>query len=105
MSRIRTVLGVALAIGLLAGGTAAQPPPGVKFEPLVLPNTTVKVSPDVWVIPDRSTPLVPNIGIVVGSKAALVGDTGLGDRNGAVALAEARKAAPGRALYLLTTHV
>ncbi|MBS0362484.1 MAG: MBL fold metallo-hydrolase [Proteobacteria bacterium] len=105
MSRVRTGLGLALAIGLMAGPAAAQPPPGAKFEPLVAPNTTVKVSPHVWVIPDRSTPLVPNIGIIVGSKAALVVDTGLGERNGAVALAEARKAAPGRALYLVTTHV
>lgn len=100
--RARTVLGCLLAMGLLAGGAMAQPP---RAEPLVLPDTTVKVSPHVWVIPDRSTPLVPNIGIVVGAKAALVIDTGLGERNGAVALAEARKAAPGRALYLVSTHV
>ncbi|HEY3948110.1 MBL fold metallo-hydrolase [Phenylobacterium sp.] len=105
MAKVAAWIGGVLALGLLAAGAAAQPPPGAKFEPLVLPNTTVKVSPHVWVIPDRSTPLVPNIGIIVGSRAALVVDTGLGERNGAVALAEARKAAPGRALYLMSTHV
>lgn len=105
MIRIGALVAGVLALGLLAGEGAAQPPPGAKFEPLVLPNTTVKESPHVWVIPDRSTPLVPNIGIIVGSKAALVVDTGLGERNGAVALAEARKAAPGRALYLMSTHI
>ena len=103
MARAWAILGFALVGALLAGSAAAQPP--ARSEPLVLPNTTVKVSPHVWVIPDRSTPLVPNIGIVVGAKAALVIDTGLGERNGAVALTEAQKAAPGRALYLVTTHV
>ena len=108
MARVRTVLGLALAAGLLAAGAGAQPPArpeAARPEPLVLGGTTVQVSPHVWVIPDRSTPLVPNIGIIVGAKAALVVDTGMGERNGAVALAEARKAAPGRALYLVTTHV
>ena len=103
MARFRMGLGLVLAAGLLAASADAQPPP--RAAPLVLAGTTVQVSPHIWVIPDRSTPLVPNIGIIVGTKAALVVDTGLGERNGAVALAEARKAAPGRALYLVTTHV
>ncbi|MGZ3375427.1 MAG: MBL fold metallo-hydrolase [Phenylobacterium sp.] len=106
MGRFGTVIAGILAVGLLAGGALAQPPAvGTRPEPLVLPSTTVKVTPHVYVIPDRNTPLVPDIGIVVGAKAALVIDTGMGERNGAVALAEARKAAPGRALYLVTTHV
>lgn len=72
---------------------------------MVLAGTTQKVSAHVFVIPDRSTPLVPNVGVIVGTKAALVVDTGMGEQNGAVVLAEARKAAPGRALYLVSTHV
>ena len=103
MGRIGVAIAGVLALGLAASAYAQ--PPRAPSEPLVVANTTVRVSPHVWVIPDRSTPLVPNIGIIVGSKAALVVDTGLGERNGAVALAEARKAAPGRALYLVTTHV
>ena len=63
------------------------------------------VSAHVHVIPDRSTPLVPNVGIIVGGRAALVVDTGLGERNGQTVLDEASKLAPGRELYLVTTHV
>ena len=46
----------------------------------------------------------PNIGIVVGSRATLVVDTGMGERNGAVVVKEAGKLAKGPNLYLTTTH-
>ena len=46
----------------------------------------------------------PNIGIVVGNRATLVVDTGLGPRNGAIALREAQKLSKGPVLYLTTTH-
>jgi glyoxylase-like metal-dependent hydrolase (beta-lactamase superfamily II) len=46
----------------------------------------------------------PNIGIVVGDRATLVVDTGLGSRNGAIALHEAEKLSKGPVLYLTTTH-
>lgn len=42
------------------------------------------------VIHDRRVPLVPNVGIVVGERAGLVIDTGLGPRNGAYVLEQAR---------------
>lgn len=64
----------------------------------------VEVADGVYVIPDRRVPLVPNIGIVVGERAALVVDTGLGPRNGAHVLAQARRLAGERPLYLTTTH-
>ena len=74
--------------------------------PLIRSGNTHNISPHVYVIPDTdTTPGIPNIGIVVGTRAALVIDTGMGDRNGRTVLAEAQKAAPGRALYLVTTHV
>jgi glyoxylase-like metal-dependent hydrolase (beta-lactamase superfamily II) len=97
--RLAWPLALALA---LAGAVHAQPatPP----DPMVLAGSAQKVSAHVVVIPDRSTPLVPNVGVIVGTKAALVVDTGLGEKNGAIVLAEARKAAPGRALYLVSTH-
>jgi glyoxylase-like metal-dependent hydrolase (beta-lactamase superfamily II) len=73
---------------------------------LVLAGTTQKVSEHVYVIPDPdTTPGVPNVGIVVGSKAVLVVDTGMGERNGRTVLAETEKVAKGRTLYLVTTHV
>ena len=46
----------------------------------------------------------PNIGIVVGERATLVVDTGLGPRNGAIAAREAQKLSKGTILYLTTTH-
>jgi glyoxylase-like metal-dependent hydrolase (beta-lactamase superfamily II) len=47
----------------------------------------------------------PNIAIVVGSRATLVVDTGLGPRNGATIARVAAKLAPGnQKLFLTTTH-
>jgi glyoxylase-like metal-dependent hydrolase (beta-lactamase superfamily II) len=46
----------------------------------------------------------PNIGFVVGNRATLVIDTGLGPRNGAIVVREAEKLAKAPNLYLTTTH-
>src|SRR5437660_398610 len=76
-----------------AGVVAAQNQPLVGEE-------TVKVSEHVWAIMG-----FPNIGIVVGSRAVLVVDTGLGPRNGATIARIAAKLAPGKQkLFLTTTH-
>ena len=56
----------------------------------VLGEDTVKVSEHVWAIMGW-----PNIAIVVGSRATLVVDTGLGPRNGATIARVAAKLAPG----------
>ena len=66
---------------------------------------TEKISAHVYVIPDDSVPLVPNVGIVVGSRATLVIDTGLGARNGATVMREVAKVSKNAELYLVTTHV
>lgn len=73
------------------------PDPIVRGEP-------VELAEGVYVIPDRRVPLVPNVGIVVGQRAALVIDTGLGPRNGDYVLAQARALAGDRPLYLTITH-
>ncbi len=79
---------------------APAPPP-----PIVKTGELRKVSDHVQIIPDDSVPLVPNVGFVVGEKAVLVIDTGLGPRNGAAVLEVAQKlAGNARALYLVTTH-
>jgi glyoxylase-like metal-dependent hydrolase (beta-lactamase superfamily II) len=52
-----------------------------------------------------SVPLTPNVGYVVGDKAMLVIDTGLGPRNGAAVYEVAKKLAADKPLYLVTTHV
>ncbi|HXX20779.1 MAG TPA: MBL fold metallo-hydrolase [Candidatus Acidoferrum sp.] len=74
---------------------AAQGPPN-----LMLPeNSATKVSEHVYEITG-----FPNIGIVVGDRATLVVDTGLGPRNGAIAAREAQKLSKGPLLYLTSTH-
>jgi hypothetical protein len=79
-------------LGACAAILAAQNQP-------VLGEETVKVWEHVWAIMGW-----PNIGIVVGSRAVLVVDTGLGPRNGAT-IARVVSVAPGnRTLYLTTTH-
>src|SRR3954471_22735189 len=65
----------------------------------VLGDETVKVSDHVWAIMGW-----PNIGIVVGTNATLVVDTGLGPRNGATIAKVAKKLAPQNKLYVTTTH-
>jgi glyoxylase-like metal-dependent hydrolase (beta-lactamase superfamily II) len=47
---------------------------------------------------------VPNVGIVVGSRATLVIDTGLGPRNGETVMREVKKVSSTTELYLATTH-
>jgi hypothetical protein len=46
-------------------------------DPLVKENFTVKLGPHSYVIPDGNVGLVPNVGIVFGSRATLVIDPGL----------------------------
>jgi len=73
--------------------------------PLVKEGTTEKISAHVYVIPDFSVPGVPNVGIIVGERATLVVDTGMGRKNGETVLREARKVSGDKPLYLVTTHV
>src|ERR1039457_5184582 len=66
----------------------------------VLGENTVKISEHVWAIMGW-----PNIAIVVGSRATLVVDTGMGPKNGATAARVAAKLAPNNSkLFLTTTH-
>src|SRR5262245_38124664 len=46
----------------------------------------------------------PNIGIVTGTRGALVMDTGLGAKMGAVVVREVEKLSSGPVLYLTNTH-
>ena len=56
-------------------------------------------------IPDSDhTPLVPNIGIIVGARATLVIDTGFGPDNARAVMQEARRLSAGRPVYLTHTH-
>src|ERR1700730_15640502 len=62
-------------------------------------NSVTQVSEHVYAIVGW-----PNIGIVVGARATLVIDTGMGARNGAIVVREAEKLAKSPNLYLTTTH-
>src|SRR6476469_5245192 len=82
----------------------AQQPPRDLPDPIVKENVTVKLAPHSYVIPDGNVVLVPNVGIVVGSQATLVVDTGMGPRNGAAVMREVAKVSRNAKLYLVTTH-
>jgi glyoxylase-like metal-dependent hydrolase (beta-lactamase superfamily II) len=62
------------------------------------------VSEHVHVISDLNVGLVPNVGIIVGSRATLVVDTGLGPRNGQTVLKVTNSVSTNRELYVVSTH-
>src|SRR5580692_1041435 len=83
-----------LLILLTAGSAFAQ-----MSQPMVGENNT-KISDHVWAIMG-----FPNIAIVVGNRATLVVDTGMGPKNGATVARVAAKLAPAnQKLFLTTTH-
>jgi len=77
--------------------TELPPPPVIENEP-------TEVADGVFVIPDGRVPLVPNVGIVLGDRAVLVVDTGMGPRNGETVRGHAERLASGRRLFLTLTH-
>jgi glyoxylase-like metal-dependent hydrolase (beta-lactamase superfamily II) len=83
-----------MLVALTSVGASSQ-----MSQPMVGENTT-KISDHVWAIMG-----FPNIAIVVGDRATLVVDTGMGPKNGATAARVAAKLAPaGQKLFLTTTH-
>lgn len=72
--------------------------------PTVDTSNPREIAAGVWVIGDHRTWLVPNIGIILGTDAALVVDTGLGPANGERVLDLARRLAGPRRLLLTVTH-
>ena len=87
-------------LSLLALAAAAQPPRVPYSNQPILSETTTKVSDHVWEMTG-----FPNIAIVVGTRATLVVDTGMGPQNGATVARVVAKLAPNNSrLYLTTTH-
>jgi glyoxylase-like metal-dependent hydrolase (beta-lactamase superfamily II) len=72
--------------------------------PPVVTAAPREIAEGVYVIPDGRVPLVPNIGIILGDRAALVVDTGFGPRSGANAHTAAKELAGDRQLLLTLTH-
>jgi glyoxylase-like metal-dependent hydrolase (beta-lactamase superfamily II) len=67
-------------------------------QPILGENTT-KISEHVWAIMG-----FPNVAIIVGGRATLIVDTGLGPRNGATIVRAASKLSQNQKLFLTTTH-
>jgi glyoxylase-like metal-dependent hydrolase (beta-lactamase superfamily II) len=65
----------------------------------------IEVASDVWVLPDRDrVPHVPNIGIIIGSRSALVVESGTGIANGKRVLDIVREKCGSRRLFATATH-
>jgi glyoxylase-like metal-dependent hydrolase (beta-lactamase superfamily II) len=94
MCRSFTHRGQALLIGATVAAIAAA-----QNQPLLPENSVTHVSDHVYAIQGW-----PNVGIIVGDRATLVVDTGMGPRNGSTVAREAQKLAKGPKLYLTTTH-
>jgi len=101
------VLLAAAGLALLSAGAQSaqaqagqgQMPQALPEQPLISEKGLTKVSEHVYALVGW-----PNIGIVVGDRATLVIDTGLGERNGATIMRVEQKLARGPILYLTTTH-
>jgi glyoxylase-like metal-dependent hydrolase (beta-lactamase superfamily II) len=97
----RSILVTAAA---LLGAAIVSAQRGPAPDPLIRENATVKLADHTYVIPDANVSLVPNVGIVVGSKATLVIDPGLGRRNGETVLKEVAKVSRNTEIYVASTH-
>jgi hypothetical protein len=92
--RLSNVSSVCLLSFASCGALFAQFP-----DNLMLAQEPTKVSDHVYMLKG-----FPNVGIVVGDKATLVVDTGLGPKNGEFVARAVKKLAKGSILYLTTTH-
>ena len=91
---------VFLFLSMLAQPAAGQPPHVPYSNQPLLSGSTTKVSDHVWEITG-----FPNVAIVVGARATLVVDTGMGPTNGATVARVAATLAPNNSkLFLTTTH-
>jgi glyoxylase-like metal-dependent hydrolase (beta-lactamase superfamily II) len=103
MANSRTSVAAAIILILSVTGPHAQRGPAAP--PLVREGATEKVSDHVYVIPDNNVGMVPNVGIIVGTRGTLVIDTGLGARNGETIVREMQKVSKTPELYLASTHI
>lgn len=86
----RFLMALACLTGLNAFAQMSQP---------LLGENTTKISDHVWAIMG-----FPNVAIVVGQRATLVVDTGLGPHNGATIARVVAKLSGNQKLFLTTTH-
>lgn len=96
---------VSIAIGVCVVCRPSLHAQSANSGPMVQAGGARPVSQHVFVISDNNVGGVPNVGIVVGARATLVVDTGMGRRNGEIVLAEALRVSRVPVAYLVTTHV
>ena len=96
MRSLLTFAAVSLfAVAASAQTTAADP----HQWKMTADETPIHISEHVWAVRGN-----PNVAIIVGSRSAMVVDTGLGPHYGEIAAGFAQKLAPGKHLFLTTTH-
>ena len=85
--------------------SSVQPAPDDRPPRVAGREQLVEVAEGVWILPDvERTPHVPNIGIVLGERSALVVESGMGVENGRRVLEMARELAGERHLFLTASH-
>jgi glyoxylase-like metal-dependent hydrolase (beta-lactamase superfamily II) len=72
--------------------------------PIIKEGATVKLGTYTYAIPDGGVGGIPNVGIVVGNRATLVIDPGMGRRNGEIVLREVAKVSRHTEVYIASTH-
>ena len=97
----RAVLATAFAAFIAHAALAQQP---AAPAPMIERGATMKIADHSYVILDDNVGFVPNVGIIVGERATLIVDTGMGPDNGAIVLEEARKLSDNTEFYLTATH-
>lgn len=104
LMRIRLPL-LFVFLSLSVGGVLAQEPTASVPSAPNEQQQVRRVSDHVWVIDGNGVqPVFPNVGIIVGSKATLVVDTGIGKRNGELVMQEVNRLSNNPELYLTFTH-
>lgn len=98
-SRIISIFLVAWSLCWAAQLTLAR-----QMDPTIRPELLRQVTKHVHFIPDEHRPLVPNVGFVVGSRAVLVIDTGLGHENGSIVLEAARSLSESERFFVVASH-
>lgn len=93
--------GVTMSVAPALAIAQDQAAPATPF--IVQEHTVKRISDHVWEIPDKNRPGVPNVAIVVGSRATLVVDTGMGPRSGEIVVREAQRLSKNTEMYLATT--
>jgi glyoxylase-like metal-dependent hydrolase (beta-lactamase superfamily II) len=102
---VKRIVSAVVVAAVMAGGGALRAQRGPLPAPMIKEGVTQKIAEHVYVIPDFDVVLVPNVTIVVGSRGALVVDTGMGAKNAQAIMREVEKVSKGPELYLVATHI